>query len=197
MAKAKQTSQPDTQRKELVEIKIELTTKNIKEIALSSPASKTANEAKQEFDTQQVTDENALSSAVEGYDKNVANKKLAASGAMAGAEVANLIINQAEFEGSFWLNRTGNYIAQRELGIAKQAVSTVSNVVGSTAIGFATGGWIGAIVGGVSSIANIAQNNINAEKKQQYQLEQMNEQLQFTRKRAGYAEKAGSIGEDL
>ena len=63
---------------------------------------------------------------------------------------------------------TGDYIAQRKVNVAKQAISGVMQVGEATLAGAGVGGWVGAIigfvVGGISLVTSSVYNEIEARK---------------------------------
>ena len=131
----------------------------------------------------------------------------------AGWILASQAVKMAVDEGMAWVvyevNKNfaldDNYIAQRQMSIASQAinwgVSSASTIVSSTASGALVGGPVGAIVGAALGttkvVASTVRQNVIAQEQQDIMLRKMQAQLDFTRNRAGWSTQAASIGEDL
>lgn len=125
------------------------------------------------------------------------------------AQIANQIVNEgidiAEFHINREFNLTDNYIAQRDYSIATQMVSQAANKVASIASWTATGAQIGGPWGAVAGFAigsgfaifDTVKGNIQADRIQRDMINIREASLDFTRSRAGWSTKAGSIGEDL
>lgn len=131
----------------------------------------------------------------------------AAYGAMA-IQAANFAVNEVMNWISYNINKELNlnddYIGQRNLAIATQAVNwavSSASTIGSMAmVGAAAGpigAAVGAVVGGAMVAASTVRQNMQAMDQQNIMLNQMQAQLDFTRNRAGWSTKAASIGEDL
>lgn len=107
------------------------------------------------------------------------------------------LVQIANYELNKHFSLKDDYIAQRNLSIAKSIISKGASMGTAIASGFATGG----IVGGAAAIAG-ATATLGIEIAQNYdqenvRLRQMNAQLEFSRQRAGYSLTSGSVGENL
>lgn len=115
-----------------------------------------------------------------------------------------MTINSAEYfiERSFQL--TDDYEGQRDFNIAKgflkRGIAIGGAIVSGAVTGFKAGGPIGAVIGAsVSGVGSIGMDVINTAQgidKQNIAIAQLNEQLSYTRQRAGYSLTSGSIGDN-
>ena len=123
----------------------------------------------------------------------------------AGEAVANELISWGDYKIDKYMNLHDDYIGQRNMNVAQHyingAVSAGSTIASMTATGAAMGGWIGAIVGAVVgtgiAISRSHRSNVQGNDQQEMALKQLDLQLQYTRRRAGWSLTAASIGEDL
>lgn len=139
-------------------------------------------------------------------DNNRTGKALAVFAVGKSIEIAvNEVVAWADYNWNKELTLNDDYIGQRNKNIAlmqiNRAVSAISTVGSSIAGGAMLGGIPGAIVGGVLGVAKVVSStlrgNIQAQEQQNIMIRQMDAQLEFTRSRAGWSTRAGSIGEDL
>jgi len=117
---------------------------------------------------------------------------------------ANEAVAWANYEIDKDFNLNDDYIGQRNLNIATQAVnwsiSSASTIASSTIMGASfgpVGAAIGAAIGIGSVVAKTARANIQAMEQQQIRINQREAILDFTRQRSGWSLKAASIGENL
>lgn len=82
-------------------------------------------------------------------------------------------------------NLTGDYIAQRNVGVAKQAISGVISVGMSTAGGAAVGGWVGAIVGFSVGVVSLIGSSVQSEIQNRLDTAKQNLEIAQLRDRAG------------
>lgn len=116
----------------------------------------------------------------------------------------NIVISEVSYEINKHFDLTDDYEGKRDFNIAVGVFSKVKNVATSTATGALAGakfGPVGAVVGAVvgfggSTIGEII-NTYQAFDKQNITMQQRNQQLAYTRQRAGYSLTSGSIGENL
>lgn len=120
------------------------------------------------------------------------------------SEAANEAVAWAAYEVNKEFTLNDDYIGQRNLQIATQAVnwgiSSATTIASTTMMG-ATFGPIGAAVGALVGTGMVAartiRENVQAMEQQDIMLNQMQAQLDYTRQRSGWSLKAASIGEDL
>lgn len=82
-------------------------------------------------------------------------------------------------------NLTGDYIAQRNVSVVKQAVSGVMSVGMSTAGGAAMGGWVGAIVGFSVGVVSLVGSSVQSEIQNRLDTAKQNLEIAQLRDRAG------------
>lgn len=151
---------------------------------------------------EQPTDTSAASNK---SDKNSSAKAVAV---FAAVQTTQIVISEAVSWGEYYWNKeltlNDDYVGQRNKNIAvmqiNRAVGALGTIGSFTALGASAGPWgaaIGAVIGTVAAVASIARSDIQGQEQQDIQIRQMNAQLDFTRARAGFSLKAGSIGEDL
>lgn len=99
---------------------------------------------------------------------------------------------------------TDDYIGQRNFNVARATIGLAAGFIQSTASSAAIGatfGPAGAIIGAVIGAGiDIAQNVISAAQtidQQNINIAQINNQLSYSRQRAGFSLTSGSIGENL
>lgn len=121
-----------------------------------------------------------------------------------GEKLATEATSWANYEITRDFNLNDDYIGQRNLNIAMQAVnwgiSSASTIASSTFMG-ASFGPVGAAIGAAIGIGTVAaktiRSNIQAMEQQQIAINQREALLDFTRQRSGWSLKAASIGENL
>jgi len=82
-------------------------------------------------------------------------------------------------------NLTGDYITQRNVSVAKQAISGVMSVGMSTAGGAAVGGWVGTIVGFAVGVVSLVTSSVQSEVQNRLDTAKQNLELAQLRDRAG------------
>ena len=82
-------------------------------------------------------------------------------------------------------NFTGDYIAQRKVNVAKQAISGVMQVGEATLAGAGVGGWVGAIVGFVLGGLSLVADSVYGEMQNQTNNAITNLEIAQLRDRAG------------
>ena len=139
-------------------------------------------------------------------DNNRTAKALAVFAVGKAIEIAvSEVVAWADYNWNKELTLNDDYIGQRNKNIAlmqiNRAVSAISTVGSSIAAGAMVGGVPGAIIGGVLGVAKVfsstIRGNVQGQEQQNIMIRQMDAQLEFTRSRAGWSTRAGSIGEDL
>ena len=125
-------------------------------------------------------------------------------GLMAISTAASEAISWANFELDKHFDLKDDYIGQRNLNIATQAVnwgiSSASTIASATLMGASfgpVGAAIGAALGTATVAVRTARSNMQAMEQQTIGLNKMEAQLDYTRQRSGYSLKAASIGENL
>lgn len=143
----------------------------------------------------------------ESVEKNTTSKEGAAYKALA-IQAGQVAINEALAWANYSIDKqytlNDDYVGQRNKNIAlaqiNKGISAISTI-GSFALLGSAAGPVGAVIGGAVGTlvagAGIIRENIQGEQNQQIALNQMEAQLEFTRKRAGWSTQAASIGEDL
>lgn len=111
--------------------------------------------------------------------------------------VKNLVVDSAEYAINRNFQLTDDYIGKRNVSIAINMVNRVSQLGMSIATGFMIGGPVGAVVGGVGNVAIQGLGVFKAIDQQNIKLAQLDEQLGFTRERAGYSLTDGSVGRNM
>ena len=140
-----------------------------------------------------------------GGESNITKAAFAKMIMQVASKAANEIIAWADYNIDKSFNLKDDYIGQRNMAVAEYYINGAANTISMTAngalAGFAVGGWVGAIIGGViglgTNIAGNVRSNIQGADRQNIMLKQMDLQLQYTRRRAGWSTHAASIGEDL
>jgi len=154
---------------------------------------------------QSVAAQNSASSSKSSGSKSSGTAAAVALGSMAAQTVLSEVSSWAMYYVNKELVLNDDYIGQRELGIAMQAVNwginSASTIASMTATGAMAGGAVGAVFGAVigtgTVIARTVRDNIQAQDQQNIRLRQLQVQLDYTRNRAGWSTNAASIGEDL
>lgn len=82
-------------------------------------------------------------------------------------------------------NLTGDYIAQRNVGVAKQSISGVVSVGMSTVGGASVGGWVGAIVGFSVGVVSLIGSSVQSEIQNRLDTAKQNLEIAQLRDRAG------------
>lgn len=159
------------------------------------------NNLSQDLDTNSTTDTSSTSSK----NSNSMAKAAWANMAMSLAQTTlNEIVSWADYDINKYMNLHDDYIGQRNMNIATHyingSVSAASTIASSALVG-AAAGPIGAIIGAIFGtgvvLAKNIRSNIQANDQQNIQLKQLDLQLQYTRRRAGWSTTAAGIGEDL
>lgn len=90
---------------------------------------------------------------------------------------------------------TGDYIAQRKVNVAKQAISGVMQIGQATLGGAAAGGWVGAIIGFAVGTVSLVTSSAYSEAENRRSNALANQEIAQLRERAGLnASKDGSRG---
>ena len=178
--------------------------KDIREIRITIKG-----DGKGEEDASDVAD-SAGSSESSGTKGGASSSSLSkmAWGAFAARTVADIgaeMIAWADYEIDKSFSLKDDYIGQRRMALAEfqiqGAVAGIQKVAGYSIQGAIAGGPIGALFGAMVGVAMRAQqvdrSNKQGNEQQNINIAQMNVQLQYTRRRAGWSLNAASIGEDL
>ena len=111
--------------------------------------------------------------------------------------VKNLVVDSAEYAINRNFQLTDDYIGKRNVSIALNMVHRSTQLGMSIATGFMIGGPVGAVAMGSLNIASQGVGVFKAIDQQNIKLAQLDEQLGFTRERAGYSLTDGSVGRNL
>ena len=117
------------------------------------------------------------------------DKDGSALGRYAEHQMFHLIKQQATQMVNFSINNignfTGDYIAQRKVSVAKQAISGVMQVGEATLAGAGVGGWVGAIVGFVLGGISLVTSSVYGEMQNRTNNAITNLEIAQLRDRAG------------
>ena len=148
--------------------------------------------------------EQKVSTESSAKDKSVAKSVYGALAMQAANAAINEMTAWISYEVNKYLTLNDDYIGQRNLQIAMQAVNwgtSAASTIGSTAMMGSAAGPVGAVIGAIVGAgmvaARTARQNAQAQEQQQIRLNLMNAQLSYTRSRIGWSLQAASIGEDL
>ena len=147
-------------------------------------------------------------SSSEAQSKSNNNSMAKAAYAQMAISAANAVVNEmiawGDYDVDKYMNLHDDYIGQRNMNVAQHyingAVSAGSTIVSMALVGSAAGPMgaaVGAAIGTVIAAARIERSNIQGNDQQEIQIKQLDCQLQYTRRRAGWSLTAASIGEDL
>lgn len=152
-----------------------------------------AGDNKTTIDSETGTNDTLMAQTKETQNKNIMYSAVAHQAFNYAKE---MVISSAEYfiERSFQL--TDDYEGQRDFNIAKGFLKRGIAIGGAIVSGAVMGGPIGAVVAGVGSIGMDVINTAQGIDKQNIAIAQLNEQLSYTRQRAGYSLTSGSIGDN-
>ena len=146
----------------------------------------------------------ASKKASKNSNSSMAKAAFANMALQAARVVTDELISWGDYQIDKYMNLHDDYIGQRNMNVATHyingAISAGSTIASAAMMGAAAGPWgaaIGALVGAGIAASRAIKSNIQANDQQNIQLKQLDLQLQYTRRRAGWSTHAASIGEDL
>lgn len=132
-----------------------------------------------------------------GNLKSLARKVLKGTSSYAVArEAIDLTLNMTEYALDYSLKASGNYQGQLTVNRAKTIINTTTSSITKVAGAFLTGGPVVGTITAVLTGVKMGFDAFKARNEQQYKIDQQNNELSFSRVRAGYAYSDGSIGGD-
>lgn len=115
---------------------------------------------------------------------------------MTALRVSKMAINEAEYQLNRHFTLIDDVRSQRNLKVAKNLVQKSGSLGLTVGFGAITGGWVGALVGGLVQVSSQFVSSSHELIEQDLRLKQETASLQFSRQKVGYSLNVGANGEN-